>query len=84
MSNPNTELCRWLFATIDGSFAEAERRMATVNRPYSYSDLLAIGKDSVIVKKTSGSAWDYEMEFAPIGSYEESIEGFAQEISELF
>jgi hypothetical protein len=74
MSNPNTELCRWLFATIDGSFSEAERRMATVNRPYTYSDLLAIGKDSVIVRKVAGREWEYELESAPLGSYENFIE----------
>lgn len=75
MSNPNTELCRWLFSTIDGAFAEAEKRMGTENRPYTYSDLLAIGKDSVKVRRVSGQIWDYEMETAPIGSYESFIEG---------
>lgn len=74
MSNPNTELCKWLFAMIDGTFAEAERRMATENRPYTYSDLLAIGKDSVIVRKVSGESWDYELESAPVGSYEDFID----------
>jgi hypothetical protein len=82
MSNPNTELCKWLFATIDGSFSEAERRMATTNRPYTYSDLFTIGKDSVRVMKVSGLAWDYEMEFALIGSYENFIEEFSQDNSE--
>ena len=76
MSNPNTELCRWLFSTIDGSFEEAERRMGTENNPYTYSDLLAIGKDAVKVRRVSGHSWDYEMESAPIGSYEAFIEGF--------
>jgi hypothetical protein len=75
MSNPNTELCRWLFSTIDGSFAEAERRIGTESNPYTYSDLLAIGKDSVRVRKVLGQAWDYEMESAPIGSYESFIDG---------
>jgi hypothetical protein len=74
MSNPNTDLCKWLFGTIDGTFAEAERRMATVNRPYTYSDLLTIGKDSVIVRSVSGFPWDYELESAPVGSYEKFIE----------
>jgi hypothetical protein len=76
MSNPNTELCRWLFSTIDGSFEEAERRLGTENKPYTYSDLLAIGKDSVKVRRVIGQSWDYEMESAPIGSYEAFIEGF--------
>jgi len=74
MSNPNTDLCRWLFSTIDGSFADAERRMGTVNRPYTYSDLLAIGKDSVKVRRVIGQQWDYEMESSPIGSYEAFVE----------
>ncbi len=75
MSNPNTELCRWLFSTIDGSFQEAERRMGTENKPYTYSDLLAIGKDAVKVRRVVGKSWGYEMESAPIGSYEAFIEG---------
>jgi hypothetical protein len=60
---------------IDGSFAEAERRMGTENKPYTYSDLLAIGKDSVRVRKVTGQDWDYEMESAQVGSYEAFIEG---------
>ena len=75
MSNPNPDLCRWLFSTIDGSFSDAERRMGTVNRPYTYSDLLSIGKDSVKVRRVIGQDWDYEMESSPIGSYEAFIEG---------
>lgn len=74
MSDPNTELCKWLFSMIDGSFSEAERRMATQNRPYSYSDLLAIGKDSVLVRKVAGQEWDYELESAPVGSYENFVD----------
>lgn len=73
MSNPNTALCEWLFPMIDGSFSEAERRGITQGRPYTYSDLVAIGKNSVRVSKVSGNEWDYELESAPIGSYERFI-----------
>lgn len=74
MSNPNTALCEWLFPLIDGSFTESERRGLTEGRPYTYSDLVAIGKNAVRVTKTFGQEWDYELESAPIGSYEGFIE----------
>jgi len=77
MSNPNTDLCKWLFSTIDGTFENAERRMGTGNNPYAYSDLLAIGKDSVLVRKASSQEWDYEMESASIGSFEKFLEDFS-------
>jgi hypothetical protein len=73
MSNPNTALCEWLFPMIDGSFSEAELRGIAQGRPYTYSDLVAIGKNSVRVSKVSGKKWDYELESAPIGSYESFI-----------
>ena len=61
---------------MDGSFERAERPRGTENKPYTYSDLLAIGKDAVKVRRVIGPSWDYEMESAPIGSYEAFIEGF--------
>ena len=72
MSDPNTELCEWLFSTIDGSIKEAEKRIIT-SAPYTYSDLLRIGKDSVTVSKLQGEDADFEISSAPLNSYEEQF-----------
>lgn len=69
MSDPNTDLCSWLFSVIDGSFSAAQKRMTT-GRTYAYSDLLRIGKDAVVIKKLNNVDADYEISSAPIGSYE--------------
>lgn len=73
MANPNTDLCKWLFATIDGSYDISERRLVD-SRPYVYSDLELIGKDSVRVTKVSGQLWDFEIQSASLGSYEEFLD----------
>jgi hypothetical protein len=73
MANPNTDLCKWLFATIDGSFEISETRLVE-SRPYVYSDLELIGKDSVKVTKVSGQQWDFEIQSASLGSYEEFLD----------
>jgi hypothetical protein len=73
MANPNTDLCKWLFATIDGSYDISERRLVD-SRPYVYSDLELIGKDSVRVTKASGQLWDFEIQSASLGSYEEFLD----------
>lgn len=72
MADPNTDLCEWLFRMIDGDPSIASARLQASN-PYKYSDLLAIGKDSVEIRKVSGDTTDYELRLAPIGSYEEFI-----------
>ena len=72
MSDPNTELCEWLFSTIDGSIKEAEKRIMT-SAPYTYSDLVRIGKDSVIISKLQGEDADFEISSAPLNSYEEQF-----------
>jgi hypothetical protein len=73
MANPNTDLCKWLFSTIDGNYSVAEQRLAD-RRPYKYSDFEKIGKDSVAIFKSSGPEFDYVMKSAPIGAYEDFIE----------
>ena len=72
MSDPNDELCRWLFSTIDGSWAEAQSRLIE-SRPYTYDDLLEIGKDSVRVWRDLKTG-EYFMRSAPTGSYEKFLE----------
>ena len=73
MSDPNTVLCNWLFATIDGSYSYAESRMPR-RKPYTYDDLARVGKDSVVVRKLDESGTVFELEFAPVGSFEEFVE----------
>ncbi len=77
MSDPNTVLCNWLFATLDGSYSYAESRLAR-KMPYTYDDLLKIGKDSVVVKRMDAAGTRFELGFAPIGSYEK----FAQPVDD--
>lgn len=71
MSDPNTVLCNWLFSTIDGSYSYAESRMPR-HKPYTYDDLARVGKDSVVVRKLDENV--FELEFAPVGSFEEFVE----------
>lgn len=73
MSSPNTLICNWLFASIDGSITEAEKRLDQ-HRPYSYGDLQLIGKDSVRVARTPNGPCTYEISLAPIGAYEEFVD----------
>jgi len=73
MANPNTDLCKWLFSTIDGSYEISEKRLVE-SRPYVYSDLELIGKDSVKVTKVTGKPWEFEIQSAALGSYEEFID----------
>ena len=71
MSDPNVELVQWLFAAIDGSFDDANKRLGA-NRPYSYEDLLSVGKDCVEVRKVSNHK--FEMRMRPLGDFEEFLE----------
>ena len=72
MADPNSELCEWLYSVIDGSFDEAQRRLGS-SRPYSYSDLSLIGRDSVRISKVSGESDLFELESTPLGAYESFI-----------
>lgn len=74
MSDPNTVLCSWLFSTIDGDYSYAESRLAR-RLPYTYDDLAKIGKDSVRVKRMDAEGTKFELEFAPIDSYEDFVAG---------
>jgi len=73
MSDPNTLLCHWLFSTIDGDYSYAQSRL-TRKMPYTYDDLVRVGKDSVRIRKLDDSGDRFELEFAPLGSFEEFIE----------
>lgn len=82
MSDPNHALCHWLFSTLDGSYSYAESRLSG-NMPYTYDDLSKIGKDSVVVRRLQGDeGLRFELEFAPLGSYEEFVRQAGDEVAE--
>lgn len=78
MTNPNNKLIDWLFAQIDGSTESAKKRLNDA-RPYTYNDLLAIGRDSVVVVKDD----EHKFTLRPggIGEYQEYLETFDPEAS---
>ena len=74
MTESNMELGRWLISVVDptvrpGQFGSPPGR----RRPYTYADLAAIGSDSVVVRRLGTRR--YSIEFAPLGSYEEFMDG---------
>lgn len=74
MSNPNHLICEWLFKSIDSKFSEAEFKNRFNNkRFYTYADLEVAGKDSVKVVKID--AYNYSIEFMPIGAFELFMSG---------
>lgn len=73
MSDPNAALCEWLYKQIDGSLEVARNRMIE-NRPYVYEDLVRIGKDAVLIRKSNRIDADFELEMAELGSHEAWLE----------
>ena len=76
MTDPNFELGRWLIGVIDPSIPAKDFNGPVKGRqPFEYSDLVAIGKDSVRITKVQGELGSsYRAEFAPLGSYRDFIE----------
>lgn len=74
MSDPNTAICFWLYELIDGDIATASMRSKT-GTPYTYEDLVKIGKDSVSVSKSSAKGVDFDLELVSIGEYESFVDG---------
>ena len=74
MSDPNTAIFFWLYELIDGNMEIAQQR-AVSKKPYTYADLVKIGKDSVAISKSRTKGVDYDLEFVSIGSYEAFLEG---------
>jgi hypothetical protein len=72
MSDPNTDLCDWLFSVVDGNLEVASRRL-TRREPYAYSDLVRIGKDSVRITRTNVDPLRYELETCDLGSFEDEM-----------
>ena len=69
MSDPNTDLCEWLYTVIDGTLRVAESRY-TRKAPYAYEDLVRIGKDSVRITRTSINPPRYELSTCDLGAFE--------------
>lgn len=72
MSNPNNDLLGWLFKILDSSDDETQARFRE-RRPYTYSDLRRVGKDSVLFKLIDAKKQVYSLEPMPLGSYEEFL-----------
>jgi hypothetical protein len=72
MSDPNTDLCEWLYTIIDKDLDIAKKRFSQ-QRPYQYDDLRKVGKDSVKVMKVEGKFNCYKLESSNLGSYEDFI-----------
>jgi hypothetical protein len=70
MSDPNDVLCRWLYTAIEPelSYDQIKRRLPE-SRPYTYKDLIKVGKDCVKVSKVSGKGHQYELTFCKLGDY---------------
>jgi hypothetical protein len=71
MTDPNDELCRWLYTAIEPglSYDRIMERLPQ-KRPYTYKDLVRVGKDCVKVTKVSGKSHQYELTFCRLGDYE--------------
>lgn len=71
MTESNIELGRWLITVVDPSVDPSDfgKPPTRRHRPYSYKDLLAIGSDSIIVRRNGRG--DYSVEFGPIGAFQE-------------
>jgi hypothetical protein len=75
MSNPNDDLCRWIFRVIDERFKDSDFSKPPRRKPYSYGDLEISGYDCVRVSKSvSDGTSVFDIVFEPIGGYEEFLE----------
>lgn len=75
MSSPNVTLGHWILKVIDPTLQDADfQREPRRKNPFSYSDLLSIGKDAISVRRVKNTMGvSYSLEFAPLDSYEEFI-----------
>jgi hypothetical protein len=74
MSDPNTAMFFWLYELIDGDLGKAQKR-ASSKKPYTYDDLVKIGKDAVAISKSGVNGVDYKLELVSIGSFEAFLDG---------
>lgn len=79
MSDPNTTLGHWIIKVLRPSVVDADfdRPTTSKDKPLSYSDLVAVEKDSVMVRKSKvGQKVTYSLEFATLDSYEAFLSEF--------
>ena len=75
MTNPNDELCKWIFKVIDPNFSLSMYNKAPSRKPFTYDDLETAGYDSVRVSKINEPERNgYEIQFEVIGAYEDFLE----------
>ena len=75
MSNPNDELCKWIFRVIDLNFKVSSFNRPPKRKPFTYEDLEKSGYDSVRITKISrGELNEFQVVFEPIDGYEEFLE----------
>ena len=76
MSDPNSTLGHWIMKVLRPSLTDSdfERLASSKDKPFTYKDLVSIGKDAVIVRKPKDKSKSmYSLEFAPLDSYEDFI-----------
>ena len=79
MSDPNTTLGHWIMKVIRPALQDADflRPTTKKDKPFTYADLISIGKDAVVVKKiTENTGVSYSLEFAQLDSYEDFVAEF--------
>lgn len=81
MSDPNTDLCDWLYNIIDLNKNESMKRFIE-KRPYTYQDLKKVGKDSVKIIKVNNKDYEYGLESTDLGSFDSFIENNDEEADE--
>jgi aryl carrier-like protein len=75
MSNPNDELCKWIFKVIDTKFSPLMYNKPPTRKPFTYEDLETAGYDSVrVTKLNEPERKGYEIQFEVIGAYEDFLE----------
>jgi len=76
MSDPNTDLGHWIMKVLRPSLIDSdfERHPNSKDKLFTYKDLVSIGKDSVLVKKSKDkSKVLFSLEFTPLDSYEDFV-----------
>ena len=74
-------LGNWIIKVLRPSLRDLDflRKPSQADKPFRYRDLIAIGKDSVVVRKNiDNSVTSFSVEFAGIGVYEEFISELAE------
>ena len=73
MTDPNDKLCAWFYSAIEPNltYNKIMNRLPE-KRPYTYEDLVRVGKDSVqLTKAPAGADYDFSLKFSSLGAYED-------------